>query len=329
MKDSILNLGVISTANIAVDRVVPALKKSGLVEVKAIASRDINRSKRWAEKLKIDKYYGNYDEMLKSTEIDAVYIALPTGMHFEWTIKSLLKGKHVICEKPLALTSEDVRQMIKLSREQKLVLMEAFMYRYHPRNLKVFEMVKNGEIGEIKTIESSFSYVLDDQDNYLMSKELGGGSLYDVGCYCVNVSRMITSLEPKEVFGTLNNTKTMVDETFAGIMRFPFGILSSFQVSMDEEPRYFYRVIGNKGLIEVPWAFVSFEKPTYIVLQKNEKMEKIKFEGANEYLLEFEDFARAILKKNPLMYDIEDSLKNAYALESLMKSAQEGKPVRV
>ncbi len=329
MVSGILRLGVLGTADIAVNRVIQCLEKSKKVNVHAISSREIGQAKKWADRLGIDNYYGSYDELLNSKGIDAVYIPLPNNLHCEWTIKAFSKGKHVMCEKPLALTSEEVRQMIKVSREKKLVLMEGFMYRFHPRNQAVFEMSKNGAVGEIRAVESAFSYVLDNPSNYLMSRELGGGALYDVGCYCVNVSRLVTGSEPVEVYGTYNLTDTKVDLTFSAQMRFPKGIISSFHVSMNEEPRFYYRVTGDRGLIEVPRAFVSFGKQTHIILQKNEKQEKILFKAADEYRMEFEHFADSVLDNRPLRYSIEDSLKNVYVLEALMESAQKGRPVRV
>lgn len=329
MASGILRLGILGTADIAVNRVIQCLEKSKKVDVCAISSREIGNAKVWADRLGIDVYYGSYEELLDSKEIDAVYIPLPNNLHCEWTIKALLKGKHVMCEKPLAVTCVEVRQMIKVSRERELVLMEGFMYRFHPRNQAVFEMSKNGTIGEIRAIESAFSYVLDNPSSYLMSRELGGGALYDVGCYCVNVSRLVTGSEPVEVYGTYNLTDSKVDLTFSARMRFSKGILSSFHVSMNEEPRFYYRVIGDRGLIEVPWAFVSFGKQTHLILQKNEKQEKTQFKAADEYRLEFEHFADSVLNNKPLLYNIEDSLKNVYVLEALMKSAQKGKPVRV
>jgi predicted dehydrogenase len=329
MGGEILRLGVMGAADIAVNRVIKILKKSKKVNVHAISSREKAKAEKWAEKLDIEKAFGSYDEMLKNKDIDAVYVPLPNTMHCEWTIRALEAGKHVMCEKPLALTSEEVRQMIKVAREKGLVLMEGFMYRFHPRNRDVLELSRNGSIGEIKTVESSFSYVLNDPSSYLMSRELGGGSLYDIGCYCVNVSRWMMGNEPVEVYGMYKLTATNVDMTFSGQMRFPKGRITSFYVSMAEEPRFYYRVIGDKGLIDVPWAFVSFGKQTKIVIQKNEKQEEKLYKGSDEYRLEFENFADAVLEKKPLLYDIEDSLKNVYVLEALLRSAQEGKPVRV
>jgi xylose dehydrogenase (NAD/NADP) len=329
MSFRVLRIGVMGTADIAVRAVIPALKKSKKVEVRGIASRQLEKARGCAKKFGIPLFYGSYKELLESTDIDAVYIPLPNKLHFEWTKQALLKGKHVICEKPLALTSQEVVQMIRISHEKKRLLMEAFMYRFHPRHEEVFKLIREGIIGEVRAIESAFSYVLDNPDSYLMRRELGGGALYDVGCYCINVSRMVTGAEPVEVYGTINPSKTNVDLTFSGIIRFPRGVISQFHVSMDEEPRYYYRVIGDKGLIEVPWAFVSFGKTTHIILQKNEKQDTITFKGVDEYRLEFEHFTDAVLEEEPLRYNMEDSLRNTYVIEALLKSAQKGKPVKL
>lgn len=329
MEGKPLMLGVMGAADIAVSRVIPNLRKSERVIVRAIASREEGRAKKWAKELGIEQYFGSYEEMLGKGDVEAVYIPLVNSLHTEWTIKSLSMGKHVLCEKPLALNSADARRMIQAAQEKNLVLMEGFMYRYHPRNLSVFEMVAREEIGTLKAIESAFSYVLDDDSSYLMNSDLGGGALYDVGCYPVNVSRMLTGTEPDEVYATANFTGTGVDMTSQGIMRFPGGVISSFHAAMDEEPRFWYRVIGDRGLIEVPWAFVSFGKKTEILLQKDEKQEKRSFEGTDEYRLEFEHFADVIEGKAEPLYPIVDSVRNLSAIEALLKSAHRGKPVKV
>lgn len=329
MEGKPLMLGVMGAADIAVSRVIPNLRKSERVIVQAIASREEGRAKKWAKELGIEQYFGSYEEMLGKGDVEAVYIPLVNSLHAEWTIKSLSMGKHVLCEKPLALNSADARRMLQAAREKNLVLMEGFMYRYHPRNLSVFDMVARGEIGTLKAIESAFSYVLDDDSSYLMNSDLGGGALYDVGCYPVNVSRMLTGTEPDEVYATANFTGTGVDMTSQGIMRFPGGVISSFHAAMDEEPRFWYRVIGDRGLIEVPWAFVSFGKKTEILLQKDEKQEIKSFEGTDEYRLEFEHFADMIGGKAEPLYPIEDSVRNLSAIEALLKSAHRGKTVKV
>jgi predicted dehydrogenase len=329
MKTVPLRLGVMGTADIAVSRVIPNLKKSEKVLIRAISSRDQERARGWAKKLNIEQHFGSYGGMLEGADIEAVYIPLVNSLHAEWTIRSLQKGKHVLCEKPLALTADEVQSMIRIARERRLVLMEAFMYRYHPRNIAVFKMVADGEIGELKAIESAFSYELDDPGNYLMKRELGGGALYDVGCYSVNVARMITGNEPVEVYGTANYTSGRADISFQGSMRFPGSVLSSFQVAMDQEPRFWYRVIGNKGLIEVPRGFVSFGRKTHIVVQRNEREQKKYFDAVDEYRLEFEHFAEIIHGTAQPLYPIGDSTSNIRVLETLHESAIKGKPLRL
>lgn len=324
-----LKVGVMGTADIAVSRVIPNLGKSKRVRVQAISSRDEAKAKKWAEELGIAQHFGSYEQMLHKGDVEAVYIPLVNSLHTEWTVRSLSMGKHVLCEKPLALTSRDANRMLQAARDNKLVLMEGFMYRYHPRNLAVFEMVSRGEIGALKAIQSSFSYVLDDDSSYLMNKALGGGSLYDIGCYTVNVSRMLTRKEPIEVFGTSNMASTGVDMTFQGILRFSGGVVSSVHASMDEEAQFWYRVIGDRGIIEVPWAYVSFGKETEIIVQKDEKQEKKSFKGCDEYVLEFDHFADMIEGSAEPMYPLEDSVRNLEVIEALLKSAQRGKPVKL
>jgi predicted dehydrogenase len=324
-----LKIGVMGAADIAVSTIIPNLGKSGRVSVQAIASRDEEKAQKWAKELGIHQYFGSYEEMLQKGDVDAVYIPLVNSLHAEWSIRSLSMGKHVLCEKPLALNSADATRMLHAARKNNLVLMEGFMYRYHPRNLAVFDMVARGEVGTLKAIESSFSYALDDDSSYLMNRDLGGGALYDIGCYPVNVSRLLTRTEPYEVYGTANVASTGVDMTLQSIMRFPGGVISSIHAAMDEEAQFWYRVIGDRGIIEVPWAFVSFGKETKIFVQKDEKQETKSFKGCDEYRLEFEHFADMIEGKVEPIYAIEDSVKNLAVMEALFKSVQRGKPVKL
>ena len=329
MEQEKLKIGVMGTADIAVSRVIPNLRKSDRVTVQAIASRDEGKARKRAKELGIGQYFGSYEEMLQNGDVEAVYIPLVNNLHAEWSIRSLSMGKHVLCEKPLALNSADAHRMLMEAQKNNLVLMEGFMYRYHPRNLAVFDMVARGEIGTLKAIESAFSYVLDDDSSYLMNRDLGGGALYDIGCYPVNVSRMLTRSEPYEVYGAANFASTGVDMTFQGIMRFPGGVISSIHAAMDEEAQFWYRVIGDRGIIEVPWAFVSFEKDTEILVQKDEKQETKTFKGSDEYRLEFDHFADMVEDRAEPIYPLEDSVKNLAVIEALLKSAHGQKPVKV
>lgn len=318
-----IRLGVLGCADIAVSRVIPCLKKSRTVSVEAIASRTEKNAQVWAGKLGIEKSFGSYSLLLSDKSIDAVYIPLPNSLHSDWAIASLEMGKHVLCEKPLALTVDEVRRMIQTANVRSLVLMEGFMYRYHTRNRTVFEMVKGGEIGRLRSIESSFSYVLEDEGSYLLNRALGGGSLFDVGCYCVNVSRMLSGGEPFNASGVADFTEGGVDLSFSGIMQFSPGIMSTFHTSMVEQDRFEYRVVGDRGLIEVPRAFVSFGKQTHITVIKGEGERTITFTPEDEYVKEFNHFADVVSGRDRLLYPVEDAMENTAVLESLLQSARE------
>ena len=324
-----LLLGVLGCADIAVNRVVPALAGSQRVRVLALASRDGARARQWAEKLGVPEAYGSYAELLRREDLEAVYVPLPNSLHAPWTLAALAAGKHVLCEKPLALTVREARLMIAAARKSGRVLMEGFMYRHHPRNRRALELLRSGEIGELASIESEFSYFLPDSGSYLFDPRRGGGALYDVGCYCVHVARAAAAEEPREAFAVWRRSPGGVDLSIAGMLRFPGGALCTFHASMKEEPRFGYRLVGTRGLIEAPWAFVSHGRETRLLLQKAEKAQELSFPGSDEYLLEFEHFADLCRGICAPLFPIEDALGNLHALEALRRSAARGRPVRV
>lgn len=187
-----LRFGIMSTARIAKNSMIPGILKSELCEVEAVASRDAAKAKDLADRYKIGKSFGSYDELLADPEIDAVYIPLPNHLHKSWTIKAAEAGKHVLCEKPAALTVADVREMVEAARKNGVLFAEAFMYRYHPKHARVREIIEIGEIGELRGIHGSFTCSnADDKSNVRYSKEMGGGSIYDLGCYPISAARMI------------------------------------------------------------------------------------------------------------------------------------------
>jgi xylose dehydrogenase (NAD/NADP) len=324
-----LRLGVLGCADIAVNRVIPALRASSRVRVLALASRDGARARQWAEKLGVPRAFGSYVELLRQEELEAVYVPLPNSLHAPWTLAALAAGRHVLCEKPLALTVKEARSMLEAARQNGRVLMEGFMYRHHPRNRKALAILRSGEIGELASVESEFSYFLADSDNYLFDPQRGGGALYDVGCYCVHVARAAAAEEPQEAFAVRRRSAKGVDLTCAGMLRFPGGAMCSFHVSMKEEPRFGYRLVGTRGLIEAPWAFLSHGRETRLVLQKSEKAETLSFAGTDEYVLQFDHFADVCRGLASPLFPIEDSLGNLRALEALQRAAARGRPVKV
>ena len=324
-----LRLGVLGCADIAVNRVIPALRASNKVRVQAIASRDLSRARQWAEKLGVPAACGSYGELLQRDDVEAVYVPLPNSLHAPWTLAALQAGKHVLCEKPLALTVREARRMSETARAQGKVLMEGFMYRHHPRHRRALELLRSGAIGDLASIQCEFSYYLPDSDGYLFDPERGGGALLDVGCYCVHIARAAAGSEPLEVYAAHTLSRGGVDLSCAGLLRFAGGVLATFHASMKEEPRYGYRLVGSRGLLEAPWAFLSHGRETHLVLQKGEQPESFTFPGVDEYVLEFEHFAEVVRGAAEPLFPIEDSLNNVQVLQALRLSARRGRPVRL
>lgn len=327
--------GVISTAKIGQTQVIPAIQASNNGRVVGIASRDHAKAREVADQLGIEKAYGGYEELLADPNIDAIYNPLPNDGHAPWSIAALRAGKHVLCEKPLAMTAAEVEPMIAASKQTGKHLMEAFMWRYHPQHARAKALIDDGEIGIPNLIESSFTYAMgwDVTTNVRLKPELGGGGLWDVGCYCVNSIRLISGQEPSQVSGFQTiGQNSGVDESFVGIMQFPSGLLAHFECGMRSSARQSYTVTGDKGRLTVHMAFRPDQGTPFIELIKNdagEKSEHIVMPTANQYTLMAEDFADAIINKRPPRYPAEDGLRNMRILDALALSAREGRAVKV
>ncbi|HEY9342747.1 MAG TPA: Gfo/Idh/MocA family oxidoreductase, partial [Hanamia sp.] len=217
--------GILSTAKIGREKVIPAIQRGAFCEVVAIASRNKEAAKAEANRLNISKAYGSYEELLSDTEVDAVYIPLPNHLHVEWAIKSLEAGKHVLCEKPIGLSSSDALRLIEVAnRNPHLKVMEAFMYRFHPQWKYAKALVEDGKIGELKTVESFFSYYNIDPNNIRNQRNAGGGGLMDIGCYSVSLSRFLFGREPERVFGIMEyDPQSQTDRLTSGILDFSAG----------------------------------------------------------------------------------------------------------
>jgi predicted dehydrogenase len=197
--------GVLSTAKIGRERVIPAMQAGAYCSIDAIASRNEAQAKQTAAALNIPKAYGSYEALLKDADIDAVYIPLPNHLHVPWAIKALAANKHVLCEKPIGLTAAEAKQLQQAaSQKPQLKIMEAFMYRFHPQWQQIKKIMQDGTIGELKTIESFFSYYNTDANNIRNQKDIGGGGLMDIGCYCISLSRFIFDAEPESVLGNID-----------------------------------------------------------------------------------------------------------------------------
>jgi predicted dehydrogenase len=326
--------GVLSTAKIGRVHVIPATQKSELGVVTAIASRDLARAKSVAAELGIEKAYGSYQDLLADADIDAIYNPLPNHLHMQWSIRALKAGKHVLCEKPISLTVAEAEQLAGVAAaHRKLKVMEAFMYRFHPQWLAAQKFVREGRIGQLRTIQTAFSYFNDDPGNIRNQRDIGGGALMDIGCYGVSLSRFIFDDEPKRVLGTIErDPKTNIDRLTTAVLEF-FQGTSTFTCSTQLAPHQRVNIFGTAGRIEIEIPFnAPNDKPCRLWLQSSPKpgsaaqpaTEEVQFDVCNQYTLQADAFARAILDETPAPAPIADALANMRVIERIFKSAESG-----
>ncbi len=325
MNDRQLRWGVVSTSNIGRAAVNPAIQASGNGELVAVASRTAAGARKFARESGISRSYGSYEALLAQDDIDAVYIPLPNSMHKKWTIRATEHGKHVLCEKPLALTVDECVEMQAAADSNGVKLMEAFMYRFHPRTEKVAQLVREGAVGELRLIRSAFTFRLTKPENIRLQPELGGGALMDVGCYCVNISRTITGAEPTEVHALAEWGPSGVDTQMVGTMRFPDGVLAQFDCALTLERRESYEIAGTDGHLHVPSAFLPGSDDVQIHQHRSRAdPESHIVAGVDEYQLMVEHFAACVLDGQPLRYGAAEAARNMRVIEALYRSARSG-----
>ncbi len=318
--------GIISTAKIGVQKVIPAMQKGKNLIVTAIASRNIEKANSVADQLNIEKRYGSYEKLLADIEIDAVYIPLPNHLHVPLTLKALEAGKHVLCEKPIAMNAEEAAMLIEAAKKfPHLKVMEAFMYRFHPQWIKTKELVDTGEIGEVKTIHSFFSYHNIDPENIRNKADIGGGALMDIGCYCISFPRFIFNEEPERIISDIDFDPIMkTDRLTSALLHFASGKTSSFTCSTQLMPYQRANILGDKGQIEVEIPVnAPPDQEVRITLRTKEKTEEFKFEPVDQYTLQAEAFSEAILKDKNVPTPLTDALNNMKAIDAIVKSAKQ------
>jgi predicted dehydrogenase len=316
--------GIMSTAKIGWEKVIPAMQAGKLCEVRAIASANKEQAHLRSNQLKIPVIHDSYDKLLADPEIDAIYIPLPNHMHVQWAIKSLQSGKHVLCEKPIGLSSADAILLLQeAKRHPELKIMEAFMYRFHPQWQEAKKMVKEGRIGELRTIQSFFSFYNTDPTNIRNQKEKGGGSMMDIGCYCISQSRFIFGKEPVRVSGTVEyDPQFQTDRMASGILDFETGE-ATFTCSTQLAPYQRVNILGTKARIEIEIPFnAPTDKPTRLWLYSKDSIDEIAFDTANQYTLQCDLFSEAILNKVPVPTPIEDAVNNMRIIEAVFESAK-------
>lgn len=325
--DKILNWGLLSTAKINQALIKP-LRASKRTRLLGVASRSQSSAEAYASEWKIPRAYSSYEAMLADPEIDVIYNSLPNHLHAEWTIKALRAGKHVLCEKPLALSLAEVDAMIAASQETGKVLAEAFMFRHHPQTLKVKEIVDSGALGKLQVIKGAFSFVLDREGNYRNIKEMGGGSIWDVGCYPISYTRMILGEEPLEVFGWQSEGPGGIDESFYGQMRFGSGVHAQFDSGFKSHFRAHMEIVGTDGVLQIPSPFKPGLKNEILLIQKDEQ-QTIKIKGQELYLGEVEDMYEAVVHQKTPRISLADSRGNIAVILGLLNSAQTGRKITI
>lgn len=322
----ILNWGLLSTARIN-RALIPPLQISKRNQLLAVGSRSQKTADAYAKEKKIERAYGSYEALLADPDIDVIYNPLPNHLHAEWTIKAVEAGKHVLCEKPLALTVDDVDAVKAAAQKHGRVVAEAFMYRHHPQTLKALEIVRSGSLGTLKLIRGSFSFVLARDGDVRLSPEMGGGSLWDVGCYPISYARTVVGESPLEVFGWQVTGPTGIDQTFVGQMRFGGDVHAQFDSSFVIPFHAFMEIVGSEGTLNVPHPF----KPGVnekVYLTRGEKTETVTIKGQELYIGEVEDMADAILLGRNSLVSLDDSRANVAVISALLESARVGKPVK-
>ncbi|MCC6568156.1 MAG: Gfo/Idh/MocA family oxidoreductase, partial [Anaerolineales bacterium] len=294
----------------------------------AVASRSQETADAYAKEKKIPRSHGSYESLLADPDIDVVYNSLPNHLHAEWTIKAVQAGKHVLCEKPLALSVEEVDAIKHAAHQHGRIVAEAFMYRHHPQTLKALDIVRSGSLGALKMIRGSFSFMLTREGDVRLNPDWGGGSIWDVGCYPISYARTVAGAEPVEVFGWQVEGPTGIDETFVGQMRFGGDIHAQFDSSFVIPFHAFMEIVGSDGALNVPHPFKPGADET-IYLTRNDKTEAIRVRGGELYIGEVEDMADAILLGREPRVSLDDSRANVRVIRALLESSRAAMPVRL
>nr|ADI22908.1 predicted dehydrogenases and related proteins [uncultured Rhizobium sp. HF0500_35F13] len=319
--------GIISTALIGTAKVIPAMQQARFCEIRAIASRNLDKATAAASELGIPVAYGSYQELLDDTEIEAIYNPLPNHLHVPVSIQALEAGKHVLCEKPIGLSSAEGQQLVDAARAHpELKVMEAFMFRHHPQWQKARQLVEDGQIGQLRTIQSLFTYHNVDANNIRNMADIGGGGMMDIGCYPISLSRFIFDRLPNRVMAWVARDPQFQTDILSSVM-LDFGDgTSTFTCSTQLAPYQRVQIFGDSGRIEIEIPFnAPADKPCLIWHQdSNAEIQQIEFESCDQYGIQGDMMSRAILDDTPVPTPIEDAVENMLVIEAIFRSAESG-----
>src|SRR5688572_20338211 len=317
-----LRWGVLGTSNFARNKMIPALQQSGYVDVAAIASRDLAKAQTFAAQFGIPKCYGTYKELVEDNTLDVIYNPLPNHLHVPWSIRALEAGKHVLCEKPVAMSAHEAGQLLRASaRYPSLKVMEAFMYRTHPQWQSAKQIVDDGGVGELRTIHSLFSYFNADGGNIRNQPEAGGGGLMDIGCYNISLSRFLFDSEPKRVMGLVQyDPRFNTDILASAILDFGKGT-ATFTCSTQLVLHQRVNILGTTGRVEIEVPFnAPPDKPSRLWHQRGNDIQEVRFEPCNQYTIQADRFSQAILTDTPVPTPLTDAVNNMKVIEAVLES---------
>lgn len=323
----VIRYGVLGAGRIATGSHIPAAQRTTNSVIAAIASRDERKAQQWADRLGIAAAYGSYEALLAAPEIDAVINALPNSMHCEWTVKAAEAGKHILCEKPFALTIAEARHMIDAARANNVMLMEGFTQRFSPLFQAMSQLIATGEIGDVHIVKSELTYTLQDwEHDSRVRRDLGGGSLLDAGCYCVTTIRALVGDVPSSVQAYERVRPTHgVDELFMGLLEFPGDRLAYIASGMGQPFRFSCEVIGSSGWLHCADLFQASE----LQVVRGDQVEIRRYEHADRFRLQLEHFSDCILNGREPLLSPQDALDNTAVLAALKQAAQEKRAVQI
>jgi len=323
--------GILSTSRFAQTKILPALQRCEHVEVVAIASRDLERGRAVAAAFGIPRVHGSYDDLLADPEVDAIYNPSPNHLHVPWSIKALEAGKHVLCEKPIALTAAEAQTLLDASRRHpRQKIMEAFMYRLHPQWRRAVAIVRDGGIGEPLVVQSLFTYFNEDPDNVRNQADIGGGAVMDIGCYTISLARLVFGAEPRRVLGLIDTDPRFGTDRITSAL-LDFGRrTSSFTCSTQLQSYQRVHILGPEGRIEIEIPFnAPPDQPCRIWHQRGDRIDEITLPVCDQYTIEGDEFSRAILDDTPVPTPLEDAVANMRVIDAVRASARAGAWVNV
>ncbi|QDT94076.1 Gfo/Idh/MocA family protein [Gimesia algae] len=318
--------GILSTAKIGTVQVIPAMQKGSFCEIAALASRNQEQAETVASQLGIPRAYGSYEALLADPEIDAIYNPLPNHLHVPWSIKAIEAGKHVLCEKPIGLSSAEGQQLLDCATAHpEIKVMEAFMYRHHPQWQLTKKLIQEGTIGELRTIQSFFSYFNNDPGNIRNQRDIGGGGLMDIGCYPISLSRFIFDEEPQRVSGIVEFDEQLgTDRLASAIMDFGRGT-ATFTCSTQLNPYQRVHIHGTTGRIEIEIPFnAPIDRPCKIWHQTGADIKERELEICSQYTIQGDLFSQAILNQSPVPTPLTDAIANMKVIEAVLESNRSG-----